>query len=67
MPNVAFAYRFSTVAEEVGGPTHERASLPGGYIFVPTSLILTAADKGEFAGMPAHAMSHIAKRHGTRA
>jgi hypothetical protein len=58
---------FSTAAEEVGGPTHEPASLPGGHIFVPGELDPNGRRCGRVRrGMPAHAMSHIAKRYGTR-
>jgi predicted Zn-dependent protease len=45
---------------------HEPATLPGGYVFVPAGLFLAAQDEAEFAGMLAHAMGHIALRHGTR-
>jgi predicted Zn-dependent protease len=40
--------------------------LPGGYIFVPESLILAAQNEAEFAGMLAHAMAHVSGRHATR-
>jgi predicted Zn-dependent protease len=40
--------------------------LPGGYIFVPESLLLAARDEAEFAGMLAHAMAHATERHATR-
>jgi predicted Zn-dependent protease len=60
------SYTFEVVADVMGGPTHEPLSLPGGYIFVPASLILTARNEAEFAGMLAHAMAHCAERHGTR-
>jgi predicted Zn-dependent protease len=33
---------------------------------VPAALFVTAQDEAEFAGMLAHAMEHIAQRHGTR-
>lgn len=46
--------------------THEPAVLPGGYIFVPESLLLAARDEAEFAGMLAHAMAHVTERHATR-
>ncbi len=41
-------------------------SLPGGYFFVNTGLILTAATEAELAGGMAHEIAHIAARHGTR-
>ena len=60
------SYTFSLIADDRGGPTHEPLSLPGGYIFVPAKLILTARNDAEFAGMLAHAMAHVAEHHGTR-
>lgn len=41
-------------------------SLPGGYFFVNTGLILTAETEAELAGGMAHEIAHIAARHGTR-
>jgi len=66
LTNAPFSYTFSVIADDRGGRTHEPISLPSGYIFVPTSLILAAQDDAEFAGMLAHAMAHVAERHGTR-
>jgi predicted Zn-dependent protease len=43
---------------------HEPAALPGGYVFVPAALFLAAQDEAEFAGMLAHAMQHVSRRHG---
>jgi len=41
-------------------------SLPGGFFFVNTGLIMTAATEAELAGGMAHEIAHIAARHGTR-
>jgi beta-barrel assembly-enhancing protease len=41
-------------------------SLPGGFFFVNTGLILTAATEAELAGGMAHEIAHIAARHTTR-
>ncbi len=41
-------------------------SLPGGYLFVNTGLILAARSEAELAGALAHEIGHIAARHGTR-
>jgi beta-barrel assembly-enhancing protease len=41
-------------------------SLPGGFFFVNTGLILTAGSEAELAGGMAHEIAHIAARHGTR-
>jgi predicted Zn-dependent protease len=49
-----------------GGTFLEPASLPGGYVFVPAGLILTAKDEAELAGTLAHAIAHVAGRHYTR-
>jgi predicted Zn-dependent protease len=59
-------YTFTVIASDTGGHIHEPLSLPAGYIFVPASLILTAQNEAEFAGMLAHAMAHAAERHATR-
>jgi predicted Zn-dependent protease len=52
------------VAEELGGPTHEPATFPGGYLFVPSALLAAAREEAELAAMLAHAMSHVIARHG---
>lgn len=41
-------------------------SLPGGYLFVNTGLILASDSEAELAGGIAHEIAHIAARHGTR-
>ncbi len=41
-------------------------SLPGGFFFVNTGLILTAGSEAELAGGMAHEIAHIAARHVTR-
>lgn len=61
-----FPFRFTVVAEDTCNSTHEPAALPGGYIFVSASLFVAAQDESELAGMVAHAMAHIAKRHGMK-
>jgi len=62
-------YKFTVVAQlpdDCDNATHEPLSLPGGFIFVPASLLLAAGSEAEVAGMLAHAMVHAAARHGTR-
>ncbi|HYM10386.1 MAG TPA: M48 family metalloprotease [Bryobacterales bacterium] len=66
LPDAAFPYKFAIIADNEGGSTHEPLSLPGGYFFVPADLILAARNDAEFAGMLAHAMAHVAERHGAR-
>ncbi len=66
LPNIRFTYTFDAITDDLGGPTHEPLSFPGGYIFVSADLIRTAQTEGEFAGMLAHAMAHAAERHATR-
>jgi predicted Zn-dependent protease len=66
-PEPRFTYTFALIAGGSDDILKEPVALPGGYVFVPTSLFLTAQDDGEFAGMLAHAMAHVAARHGTRA
>src|SRR6266852_1317646 len=57
LPSRAFAYTFSVVNVDLTNALHEPLALPGGYIFVPLSLLLTAKDEGEFAGMLAQAIA----------
>ena len=66
LPEPRFTYTFSLTADDQSNVLHEPRSFPGGYIFVPASLFLAAQDEAEFAGMLAHAMAHVAARHGTR-
>jgi predicted Zn-dependent protease len=61
-----FPFTFSVIAEDACPTIHEPVALPGGYVFVPVALFSTAQDEGEFAGMLARAMEHIAERHGAR-
>lgn len=67
LPDSTLTFTFSVIEDSPTGPMREPMALPGGYIFVPASLILDARDEAEFAGMLAHAMAHVAERHGTRA
>lgn len=41
-------------------------SLPGGYVYVQTGLILEADNEAQLAGVIAHEIAHVAARHGTR-
>jgi predicted Zn-dependent protease len=65
-----FTYTFTVVvalpASASGDPAREPLALPGGPIFIPADLILGARGEGEFAGMLAHAIAHVAGRHYTR-
>jgi hypothetical protein len=60
-----FTYQFAVVADD---PTvlHEVAAFPGGFLFVPASLILAVKDEDDLAGMLARAIAHVASRDGTR-
>jgi predicted Zn-dependent protease len=60
----AFTYTFTVIADS--SPYSEAVSLPGGFVFVPSSLILAAKDEDELAGILAHSIAHIASRDGTR-
>jgi predicted Zn-dependent protease len=61
-----WTYQIETIREDRGGATHEPVAFPGGFIFVSANLIAAARNEAEFAGMLAHAMAHVAARHGTR-
>ena len=41
-------------------------TLPGGYLYVETGLILAADNEAELAGVLAHEVAHVAARHATR-
>src|SRR3989442_4950601 len=41
-------------------------ALPGGFFYVNSGLILRAQEESELAGVIAHAISHVAARHGTK-
>jgi predicted Zn-dependent protease len=66
LPDPGINYMFAVVEKNLGGSTNEPLAFPGGYIFIPTNLFLAARSDSEFAGMLAHAVAHVAARHGTR-
>jgi predicted Zn-dependent protease len=41
-------------------------SLPGGFVYINSGMILAADDEAELAGAMAHEIAHVALRHGTR-
>jgi predicted Zn-dependent protease len=55
--SMAAGFTFEVVSTDESNALHQPVALPGGYIFVPTSLLLAASDEAEFAGMLAQAMS----------
>jgi beta-barrel assembly-enhancing protease len=57
LPNPPFPFTFAVVKMDQTNALHEPRALPGGYIFVPLSLLLVANDEAEFAGMLAQAMA----------
>ena len=61
-----WTYQFELIQDDMGGSTREPTAFPGGYLFVSQHLIGAAQNEAEFAGMLAHAMAHVAARHGTR-
>ncbi|MGO9257833.1 MAG: M48 family metalloprotease [Bryobacteraceae bacterium] len=62
-----WTYQIETIREgPQSGATHEPTAFPGGFIFVSVDPIAAARNEAEFAGMLAHAMAHVAARHGTR-
>src|SRR5450759_2332099 len=64
-PATGFTYTFE-LADDDQTWIHEAAAFPGGPVFVPASLILSAADEDELAAMLAHSIAHIATRQQTR-
>ena len=63
LPSPALGYTFSVVWTDQSNALHEPLAIPGGYIFVPLRLLLTANDEGEFAGMLAQAMARESLRN----
>ena len=61
--NGSLQYQFEVISD---GDRTEPFALPGGYIFIPARIFMTARDEHEFAGTVAHAIGHAALRHGTR-
>src|SRR5262249_32980033 len=55
-------WKFAVIAEDKNGKRHEPVAFPGGYIFVPEVLVGDAT----FRFMLAHAMAHVALRHGIK-
>jgi predicted Zn-dependent protease len=66
LPDHGITYTCTVVEGDLGGSTNEPLALPGGYIFLPANLFFSAHSDAEFAGMLAHAIAHVAARHGTR-
>lgn len=57
-------WEFTVIHEDTGGSTREPLVFPGGKIFICASLILAAENEAELAGVLAHAITHVAERHG---
>lgn len=55
-----FGYQFEVVASE----RKEPAALPGGYVLVPAGALLKAESEAELRETLAHAVAHVALRHG---
>ena len=58
--------KFPLTIHVIRDETPNAMSLPGGFFFVNTGLILTAGSEAELAGGMAHEIAHIAARHVTR-
>jgi len=58
--------KFPFIIKVIEDDSVNAVSLPGGYFFVNTGLILTADTESELAGGMAHEIAHIAARHVTR-
>lgn len=58
--------KFPIQTQVIEDETLNAMSLPGGYFFVNTGLILAADSEAELAGGMAHEIAHIAARHATR-
>ena len=58
--------KFPLTVKVIDDESINALSLPGGYFFVNTGLMLAADNEAELAGGMAHEIAHIAARHGTR-
>lgn len=56
-------YKLSVVKDD----TINAFALPGGYVFINTGLLAFAQNDGEIAGVLAHEIAHIDRRHGMQA
>jgi predicted Zn-dependent protease len=63
-PFTAYPGELAMPADAFG--SKEPVALPGGFVFVPLSLLAGAPGEAELAFRLAHAMAHIARRHGSR-
>jgi predicted Zn-dependent protease len=59
LPAPSPSFTFSVVSTGDDNALHEPLAIPGGYIFVPSNLLLTARDEAEFAGMLAQAIARV--------
>jgi predicted Zn-dependent protease len=67
MPGHAVRWTFTVVAGDAeSNELREPVTFPGGYVFVSFELLTRSTNESEFAAMLAHAMAHVAARHGTR-
>jgi len=58
-PDEAFGYRFSVIVDD----EINAFAGPGGYVYVNTGTILRARDVSELAGVLAHEIGHVERRH----
>ncbi len=59
VPDAEFPFNVSAIHGDPCSATHEPVALPGGYVFVPAALFLTAEKEAEMAGLLAQAMERI--------
>jgi len=66
LPEGAPNFRVAVSAREPHGRIRFPVAIPGGHIFVPARMLADAPDEAGFARQLAHAMAHVAERHGFR-
>ena len=59
LPAPSRSFTFSVVSTGEDNALHEPLAIPGGYIFVPSNLLLTAREEAEVAGMLAQAIARL--------
>lgn len=57
IPDSTPGFTFSVVSTDDDNSLHEPLVIPGGYVFIPSHLLLAATDEAEFAGMLAQAIA----------
>ncbi|HLX13505.1 MAG TPA: M48 family metallopeptidase [Bacteroidota bacterium] len=64
LAEAAGAYDHPFIIHIIKGPRVTAVGLPGGYMFITTSLLDSCVDEAQLAGVLAHELTHILLKHG---